>query len=235
MIERKVLVADDDPDIVELIEETLTDNNFIVLKADNGYSVLSKTKTEHPGVIILDIMMPRLDGYQTCQRLKESESTKNIPILIISGHIQKELLLKLMALGIKNYMAKPFNVDELLKRVETLYDNSTLQINKPENLKIDLKIMDNILTAKLKGELEERHIKYVIDKISTRITKDIKKIMFNISDLDFFGVDHINYLKTMRDYFSDKGIETKVSTGDSHNLRANLIKNSEISDMLSVY
>jgi len=235
MIERKVLVADDDPDIVELIEETLTDNNFIVLKADNGYSVLSKTKTEHPGVIILDIMMPRLDGYQTCQRLKESESTKNIPILIISGHIQKELLLKLMALGIKNYMAKPFNVDELLKRVETLYDNSTLQINKPENLKIDLKIMDNILTAKLKGELEENHIKYVIDKISTRITKDIKKIMFNISDLDVFGVDHINYLKTMRDYFSDKGIETKVSTGDSHNLRANLIKNSEISDMLSVY
>lgn len=235
MNERKVLVADDDTDIIELIDETLTANNFTVLKTDNGYSVISKARNEHPDLIILDLRLPRLDGYQTCKRLKEFSDTKNIPVLIISGYTSKEMILKLLALGIKNYLAKPFDINELVRRVNLLYRTSEIKNRKETRLKINFKISNNILTVILGGEFEHTDVSLLIEEIETRLSDNIKKVIINIANLKLFGVEQVNYLKEINEYFSQKEIKIRISAGDTRCLRANLIRNSELRDLLVDY
>ncbi len=235
MNERKVLVADDDPDIVELIDETLSANNFTVLKTDNGYSVISKARSEHPDLIILDLMLPRLDGYQTCKRLKEFADTKNIPVLIISGHTSKEMVLKLLALGIKNYLAKPFDINELVKRVNLLYQTSETKNKKETKLRINFNLSDNILTVILSGDFERTDVSLLAEEIEARLSENIKKVIINIANLKSFGIEQVNYLKEINEYFSQKEIKIKISAGDTRNLRANLIRNSELRDLLVAY
>jgi len=121
MNERKILIADDDPNIVKLIETVLSERHFTVVKTNDGCAVISKAKKEHPDLIILDMMLPHVDGYQICEQLKELTETKSIPILVISAHTSRQLILNLHAIGINNYMAKPFNIQELVNRVEFLY------------------------------------------------------------------------------------------------------------------
>jgi len=130
MKERKILIADDDPDILELISEILAENNFKVLTTDNGCAVIQKAQTEHPGLIILDIMLPELDGYTICERLKKLPETKDIPILVISAHLSKQMIFNLYAIGIKYYLCKPFDINELLNQVNYLYkDNFNITRN----------------------------------------------------------------------------------------------------------
>ncbi len=236
MNRRKILVVDDDPDIVELIDETFSAKNYTVLKTDNGYSAISKARNEHPDIIILDLMLPRLDGYQTCKKLKEFSETKNIPVLIISAHTNKEMLLKLLALGIKNYLAKPFDINELIKRVNILYRNSKKNIKIESNLKISIKkISGDIMTFILRGEFERADTSWLINELENRLIQDTKKIIINIDELKTVGIDHIKYLKEIHQYFSQKDIRVKISLSDLKGLRANLIKNSEIRDLLIGY
>ncbi|MBN1898591.1 MAG: response regulator [Spirochaetes bacterium] len=234
MEEKKILVVDDDPDVLDLLEETL-EGKFIVLKADNGYSALSKTKQEHPDVIIMDIMLPRLDGYQTCVRLKDSPETKNIPILIISAHTNKEIVLKLLKLGIKDYLAKPFDVDELVKRIDQMYQNfkSEHQINS--NLNINMKITENILTVALTGDYEKTDNSLIVQEVEKKLTSEISKVIFNINGIKLFGLEQVNYFKDISEYLQKRNKKIKINAGDTRSLRVNLIKNSDLGDMLVSY
>ncbi len=121
MKEKKILVADDDPNVVKLIETVLTEKHFKVVKTNDGFSVVPQAKKEHPDLIILDIMLPHLDGFQVCALLSQSDETKNIPILAISAHTSGQLILNLHAIGVNNYLSKPFNIHEFVDRVEYLY------------------------------------------------------------------------------------------------------------------
>jgi len=112
---KKVLVVDDEFTIRELVELTLSPD-FEVIKASNGEEALEKVK-EKPDIIILDIMMPKIDGYHVCQKLKSDKATKDIPIIMLTAKHGIEDLKEGIRSDVDEYITKPFEPELLRKRV----------------------------------------------------------------------------------------------------------------------
>ncbi len=113
MAGEKVLVVDDNPQIIELLEDHFTRGGYRVINASNGPEALAKVYQEQPDLVLLDIMMPLLDGYEICRTLKNDQQTKHIPVIFItargeSAHIERGFELKA-----DGYVVKPFNPKEL--------------------------------------------------------------------------------------------------------------------------
>jgi len=236
MYSAKLLISDDDQNIIELLEESFKNYNFQILKADNGYSVISKAKNEHPDLIILDLVMPRLNGYEVCKRLKENPDTQDIKIIILSGQLKKEDVLNLLQLGIKDYFAKPFDVQELIERIKILLKNNFVNLYNKTKLNTEIKYSNSSVILTLNGEMEKTDISIIVEMLKNSIKPDTTKIIFDITDLKFFSVDHINYLKEIINSIdSNKKLIFRISLNYKHSLRANLIKNSELKDLLLLY
>lgn len=114
----KILVADDDPAIQELIRLNLEIQGYQVIVASNGVETVRKAFSERPDLIILDILMPEIDGYEVMRLLKNSEETSNIPIIVLTAYASDAGALISWVEGAEGYLAKPFNPDELLMLVE---------------------------------------------------------------------------------------------------------------------
>jgi len=114
----KVLVADDDKNIIDIIRYSLDSDQFEVLEAANGKETLGMVFARSPDILILDIMISEMDGYMVCEELKENDSTKNLPIIILSAKTSVDDKVKAMGLGIDDYMIKPFDPKELEARIK---------------------------------------------------------------------------------------------------------------------
>ncbi len=114
----KVLVVDDDKNVITIIRDSLPDGQFEILEAVNGKEALGMVFAGSPDILILDIMMPEMDGYKVCEELKNHESSKDIPIIILSAKASVEDKLKAMNLGIDDYIVKPFDPRELNARIK---------------------------------------------------------------------------------------------------------------------
>jgi len=114
----KILVADDDKNVINIIRYSLDSDQFEVLEATNGKEALGMAFTGSPDILVLDIMMPEMDGYTVCEELKEHDSTKNLPIIILSAKASVDDKVKAMGLGIDDYMIKPFDPRELEARIK---------------------------------------------------------------------------------------------------------------------
>ena len=116
--EKRILIADDDPVILRLIQVNLELEGYEVITANNGEEAVAQAKAENPDLVILDIMMPRLDGYQACEQLKSSDDTKDIPVIFLSAKAQQGDIEKGRSFGVAAYLTKPFDPTELLEVVE---------------------------------------------------------------------------------------------------------------------
>lgn len=114
----KILVADDDPAIQELVRLNLEMQGYQVIIASNGVETVRKALSERPDLIILDVLMPEMDGYEVMRLLKNSEETSNIPIIVLTAYASDAGALVSWMEGAEGYLAKPFNPDELLMLVE---------------------------------------------------------------------------------------------------------------------
>ena len=104
----KILVVDDEVYILHILDFSLGAEGFEVITANNGELAIEKAKQEKPEVIVLDIMMPVLDGYETCRRLKRESETKTIPVVLLTAHAMKGDRERLLfASGANDYVAKP--------------------------------------------------------------------------------------------------------------------------------
>ena len=117
MFQGKVLVVDDEVYILHILDFSLGAEGFDVITAADGEQALSRARSERPDLIVMDIMMPRLDGYETCQRLKTDPATKDIPILLLSARGREEDRKRGMEAGASDYMTKPFSPNKLIARV----------------------------------------------------------------------------------------------------------------------
>ncbi len=113
----KILVADDDNNVINIIRYSIGDQ-FEILEAANGKEALGMVFARSPDILILDIMMSEMDGYMVCEELKEHDSTKNLPIIILSAKASVDDKVKAMGLGIDDYMIKPFDPRELEARIK---------------------------------------------------------------------------------------------------------------------
>lgn len=113
----KILVVDDDKNVINIIRYSIGDQ-FEILEAANGKEALGMVFARSPDILILDIMMPEMDGYRVCEELRKHDSTKNLPIIILSAKTSVDDKVKAMGLGIDDYMIKPFDPRELEARIK---------------------------------------------------------------------------------------------------------------------
>lgn len=118
-MEGRVLVADDEKVNVEFFQVMLSKLGFEVEVAYNGEEVLEKVRPFQPDVLLLDLLMPRLNGFQVTQRLQQDEATKNIPIIVLSAMNDIDKKVDMFELGIYDYIIKPFNFIEILSRIRS--------------------------------------------------------------------------------------------------------------------
>lgn len=115
---KKVLVIEDEPHISKLVKVILEKNGFNVLQAFVGQEGLNMAKREKPDLIILDVMMPNMDGFEVAKRLTGMGKTKNIPIIMLSSAAQFKDKMRGIESGAVDYITKPFDNEELIEKVK---------------------------------------------------------------------------------------------------------------------
>ncbi len=119
MDKKKVLIVDDESDVVETIKFILELENIECLEADDGEKALYIAKKEKPDLILLDVMLPKLNGWNICHLLKFDERYKHIPILMLTAKTQEKDKNLGKETGADEYITKPFDMDELLEKVKS--------------------------------------------------------------------------------------------------------------------
>lgn len=118
-MEKKIFIVDDERELCESIKNVLTEKGFSCSFTHDGGSALSSIEKERPDLIILDIMMSGIDGFEVCQRIKHNENLKDIPVILLTVLGQKEDIIAGFRAGADDYLTKPFDPDELIVRIET--------------------------------------------------------------------------------------------------------------------
>jgi two-component system cell cycle response regulator DivK len=114
----KILVVEDNQDNREMVVKVLKFNGYGVIEAVDGEEAIEKAKTEAPALILLDIYLPKMDGYEVAKRLKGDTGLKDIPVIALTAHAMKGNREQALAAGCDGYIAKPIDIRELPKQIE---------------------------------------------------------------------------------------------------------------------
>ncbi|MDQ7799104.1 MAG: hypothetical protein A2509_12070 [Candidatus Edwardsbacteria bacterium RIFOXYD12_FULL_50_11] len=117
---KKILVADDDNNVLFLITELLTRQNYQVYQAVNGDQALREAGSLHPDLMVLDIMMPGIDGIEVCRRVKASPDTRDIKVIMLTAKTSGRDIEAGLAAGADHYLTKPFRINELTNKIKEL-------------------------------------------------------------------------------------------------------------------
>jgi len=120
MVRKRILIIDDDASISKLVSDVLTEEGFTVITAGCGEEGISKVHRSKPNLIILDLRLPDMDGFQICQTLKKDKSISSIPIIMLTVKSAKSSTVAGLEMGADDYIVKPFNEEELVARVKTV-------------------------------------------------------------------------------------------------------------------
>ncbi len=115
-----ILIADDDPDIRDLVAFKLEQAGFDVIAVEDGISALSATQADPPDLVVLDVMMPGMSGIDVCRELRASEATATLPIILLTARAQEGDVEVGFGAGADDYVVKPFSPRELVSRVEAV-------------------------------------------------------------------------------------------------------------------
>ena len=118
-MQETIMIVDDEPENLKVISHVLLDSGYRINVAQDGETAIQVVKTEKPNLILLDVMMPHMDGFETCRRLKTQENTKEIPILFMTAQASLGDKIKGFEIGAVDYITKPFQQEEVLARIET--------------------------------------------------------------------------------------------------------------------
>ncbi|GAB4486886.1 MAG: hypothetical protein Fur0016_16940 [Anaerolineales bacterium] len=116
----KIVIAEDEPDIRELIAFTLRFAGYEVIAGSNGEEGYQLAKAERPDLVMLDVRMPKLTGYEACKRIKAEPELTNVPVIFLSAKGQENEIEQGFAAGAEEYLLKPFAPDQLVERVKTV-------------------------------------------------------------------------------------------------------------------
>ena len=125
---KTILVVDDEPMILKVVESRLKANGFRVITAEDGVDGLNKARSEKPDLIILDIMLPKMDGYRVCRLLKSDDRYKHIPIIMFSARVQTEDKEMGLESGADDYLTKPFDPQKFLEKIRELLPGAQKKI-----------------------------------------------------------------------------------------------------------
>ncbi|TRZ48727.1 DNA-binding response regulator [bacterium] len=129
---QKILVVDDEKDLTALVSLHMKMAGFEVLTANNGEKALDLSREEKPDLIILDLMLPKIDGWQVCEQLRQDAVTKDIPVIMLTARTQIEDKLKGFEAGADDYVTKPFSPRELVARVKRVLARAEAEPSLPK-------------------------------------------------------------------------------------------------------
>lgn len=133
----RILVVDDDESFSTMLQDLLLDSGYDVTLMSDGPSCINYCERQKPDLILLDIRMPGMDGFEVCRALKENKQTADIPIILLSGLTETEHKIRGFSLGVFHYLTKPFPAEELLARVENILGRQRLVQQALEASKVD--------------------------------------------------------------------------------------------------
>ena len=116
----KILIADDDPVLLKYLSTVLEKYDYQYTTATNGIEAIEKVKAYSPDLMLLDVMMPEMDGLEVCKKLKDDPRTRHIPIILITGSTDRELRIKGLSVGANDFLTKPIDRPELIARIRNL-------------------------------------------------------------------------------------------------------------------
>lgn len=195
----KILVVDDEELIRNVIKEYLMMENYTVDEAGDGQEAIEKAKNNDYNLIIMDIMMPKMDGYQACKEIKK---TKDVPFIILSARSEEYDKLIGFDLGIDDYVTKPFSPKELVARVKAILkrNNTDTYTYKFEGLTIN-DLAHEVRVDDKKVNLTPKEydlLKYLVTNKNIALSRE--QLLTNIWGYDFFGDDRTidTHIKTLR-------------------------------------
>jgi two-component system alkaline phosphatase synthesis response regulator PhoP len=231
MAEEKILVVDDEENILELIKFNLEANNYKVITAADGIDAVKLAKSEVPDLVLLDLMLPKMDGNDVCKEIRKDNSISTMPIIMITAKSEELDKILGLELGADDYITKPFSVRELLARVKAVLRRTNIQIidtsYKFGNIAIDIDKREVLKKdERVDLTLKEFELLEILIKNSGRVmTRDF--LLDKIWGYDYLGetrtVDvHIRHLrqKIEDDDKNPKFIETLRGVGYRFNFGA---------------
>lgn len=194
----RILIVDDTPKNIQVLGTILKIKNYQINVAQNGLQALEVVQKIRPDLILLDVMMPELDGFETCKRLKASEDTRDIPVIFLTAKVEQEDIINGFKLGAVDYVTKPFNQTELLARVDT-----HIQLQKARE---ELQNQNEILEQKVRERTQE--IRETQKETLVRLT--------NASELR--DTDTGMHIRRIQGYSELLALESGMSAQDSDDL-----------------
>jgi two-component system cell cycle response regulator len=220
MESNKVLVIDDQPGNVFLLQDRLNREGFKVITAYDGNSGIEKAKNELPDLILLDVMMPGLDGFETCGKISGNPTTSHIPIILVTALISSDDIQKGFEKGAFDYVKKPFNKIELLARLK-----AAIRFSETKKLLVELEKIDTFSTTVKKTNHELRQPLTLINLSVTALKRELEKFEVDkeaaAKRVDFIEAAMKDIIKIMGDMLSIDKIEV---TKYLENLKQNEFK-----------
>ena len=134
MPDERILVVEDETTIGDLIAEGLRRHGYLVERAGDGDTALDMAETLIPDLIVLDLMLPGMDGWEICRRMRQYRKTRDVPILMLTARRDERDVVAGLELGADDYMKKPFSMNELMARVKALLRRSTRRITEEKRI-----------------------------------------------------------------------------------------------------
>src|SRR5215472_13349495 len=221
-----ILAADDDPQLLRLITRNLQLEGYDVLAASDGLQALELIENNAPDLVLLDVMMPRMDGFTVCYRVREFSS---VPIIIITARGQDQDKVRGLDLGADDYLTKPFSVDELLARVRAVLRRSQLHAHEQAQSKqtttlgeLSFDYAQHLVTMAGKPialtPTEYRLLAYLAQNAGRVITQDL--LLEQIWGAEYIGESHmlqVNVNRLRRKLEADPAhpcyLKTKLGVG----------------------
>jgi DNA-binding response OmpR family regulator len=193
-----ILTADDDPQLLRLIARNLQFEGYDVLAVSDGQQALEQIESHSPDAVLLDVMMPKMDGFTVCQRVREFST---VPIIIVTARGQDQDKIRGLDLGADDYLTKPFSVDELLARVRAVLRRSQFAASEQsQNIRKTVTIGDLTIDytqhlATMKGQeialtpIEYRILAYLAQNAGRVVTQDM--LLEHVWGSEYTGESHM--------------------------------------------
>ena len=151
----RVLVVEDERDVAELLRYNLSKDGYDVVVAANGSDAVKQAHEAHPDVVLLDVMVPQLNGWEICRRLKQDAETRAIPVIMVTGRVEEGDKVLGFEVGADDYVTKPFSFRELLARIRAVARRGRLEPpGRKPHLKVgDLEIDRHRFEVRMKGRI----------------------------------------------------------------------------------
>ena len=193
----KILLIDDEPDILEFLEYNLLQHNFVVEKAKNGLQGIEKFKSFQPNIILIDVMMPKLNGIETCEKIKSLDNSNDCIIIFLSARSEEFTQIAAYDAGAHDFINKPVKPKILIKKIQAIIKQKTpTTITTKNEIRID----------------KPKHLVFVKDE-KIKLTKtqfEILFLLFNHSDIVFNREKIIKEIWGSDYYITKRNVDVQI-------------------------